>query len=158
MFIISYFELVATSRHNFEDSRIFFMHVGEQYQKYGIRSVRMAFCSQHWNHRKESERELWPAPDLFEEDQCGSTKQAITSTSYFEGCFSSNGFSVGTIWNVLKRDEIRRASNTLKPLMAETNKIQRFSWALKFFFLTCSTILNWIKSGSVYRKRRAYST
>lgn len=45
------------------------------------------------------------------------------------------GFSLGTIWNVLKWDEIHRVSNTLKPLKSETNKIQIVSWALKFINL-----------------------
>lgn len=47
-------------------------------------------------------------------------------------CAEATGFKKSTLWDVLKRGEIDRISNTLKPVLTEKNKIERIRWAVSF--------------------------
>ena len=51
---------------------------------------------------------------------------------------AATGFSISTLLRVLKRGEIRRVRNNMKPFLTEENKLDRVRWAL---FMICGQTL-----------------
>ncbi len=50
----------------------------------------------------------------------------------FRHASKASGIPVGTVWNVLKREGIRRETNAIKSVLSDQNKKKRLDWCLKF--------------------------
>lgn len=60
---------------------------------------------------------------------------ALTSLTYsrrrtLRDAVEATKFNMSTLWNFLKRGDIKRHSNTFTPLLIDANKISRLQWAL----------------------------
>ena len=50
----------------------------------------------------------------------------------FRNATSTTNCSSATIWRALPRGDIRRESNSLKPILTDAHKTKRLNWCLKF--------------------------